>query len=169
MMHSYYEASARERVLRRLPRPARGPTPERGRGLHAGGARPFEFDRPEAVGAIRTPERGGFFRLRRADHRRTLPLEADFGCVGGDGTRFAAQQHHGQRFARLPVRIGSAQIAFQLPQGDFPRVQFPPFLCALRARVAAWTAIPEARFEHGLVTEYSPGTWPDWLTFWLPY
>jgi alkylated DNA repair dioxygenase AlkB len=65
---------------------------------------------------------------------------------------------------RRVVRFGSDAYPSLVPdeESDFPRVEFPPFLCALRSRVAAWTAIPEARFEHGLVTEYSPGTPIGW-------
>jgi alkylated DNA repair dioxygenase AlkB len=65
---------------------------------------------------------------------------------------------------RRVVRFGSDGYPSRIPdeESDLPRIEFPPFLCALRARVAAWTAIPEARFEHGLVTEYSPGTPIGW-------
>jgi alkylated DNA repair dioxygenase AlkB len=47
-------------------------------------------------------------------------------------------------------------------EGEFPRIEFPKFLCGLRARVAEWTGIAEERFEHGLVTEYTPGTPIGW-------
>lgn len=47
-------------------------------------------------------------------------------------------------------------------EGDFPRIPFPPFLAALRDRVARWLNLPAERFEHGLVTEYRPGTPLGW-------
>ena len=65
---------------------------------------------------------------------------------------------------RRVVRFGSEAVRTRVPdeEADFPRIAFPPFLCALRAKVAARTGIAEARFEHGLVTEYSPGTPIGW-------
>ncbi len=65
---------------------------------------------------------------------------------------------------RRVVRFGSESVPSRIPdeESDFPRIDFPPFLLALRARVAEWTGIPEERFEHGLVTEYEPGTPIGW-------
>ena len=39
---------------------------------------------------------------------------------------------------------------------------FPPFLHALRSRIAQWLEIPESRFVHALITEYRPGTPIGW-------
>jgi alkylated DNA repair dioxygenase AlkB len=39
---------------------------------------------------------------------------------------------------------------------------FPPFLFALRLRIAQWLDIPESRFVHALITEYRPGTPIGW-------
>jgi len=38
----------------------------------------------------------------------------------------------------------------------------PPFLHALRLRIAQWLRIPESRFVHALITEYRPGTPIGW-------
>ena len=65
---------------------------------------------------------------------------------------------------RRVVRFGSEAVPSGEPdeEDDFPRIAFPPFLRALRQRIAQRTGIAEARFEHGLVTEYSPGTPIGW-------
>ena len=68
---------------------------------------------------------------------------------------------------RRVVRFGAdhvpvTQEKFVDEEAEFPRIEFPPFLCNLRSKIAAWTGIPEERFEHGLVTEYSPGTPIGW-------
>ena len=65
---------------------------------------------------------------------------------------------------RRVVRFGRDSVPGRVPdeEADFPRIEFPPFLCALRARIAEWTGIAAERFEHGLVTEYGPGTPIGW-------
>jgi alkylated DNA repair dioxygenase AlkB len=65
---------------------------------------------------------------------------------------------------RRVVRFGSEHVPSQVPdeESDFPRIEFPPFLCALRERIAAFTGVPAERFEHGLVTEYAVGTPIGW-------
>lgn len=65
---------------------------------------------------------------------------------------------------RRVVRFGSEHVPNRIAdeESDFPRIDFPPFLCALRTRVAQWTGVPAERFEHGLVTEYAVGTPIGW-------
>ena len=65
---------------------------------------------------------------------------------------------------RRVVRFGSERVPSRVPdeENDFPRIEFPPFLCALRERIAAFTGLPAERFEHGLVTEYAVGTPIGW-------
>jgi alkylated DNA repair dioxygenase AlkB len=65
---------------------------------------------------------------------------------------------------RRVVRFGSESLPSRIPdeESDFPRIAFPPFLLALRERIGAWTGIAPERFEHGLVTEYQPGTPIGW-------
>ena len=38
----------------------------------------------------------------------------------------------------------------------------PPFLYALKLRIAQWLDIPDSRFVHALITEYRPGTPIGW-------
>ncbi len=83
------------------------------------------------------------------------------------GFRHAKFQQYTAR--RRVVRFGSEDVPSYRTgervadeESEFPRIEFPPFLVALRARIAAWVGIPEARFEHGLVTEYAPGTPIGW-------
>lgn len=64
---------------------------------------------------------------------------------------------------RRVVRFGSELLLdAEDEESDFPRILFPPFLAALRDRVARWLELPAADFEHGLVTEYRPGTPLGW-------
>ncbi len=65
---------------------------------------------------------------------------------------------------RRVVRFGEGDYLDAEPdqETDFPRVEFPPFLKDVRARVAAWLGRPESEFVHGLVTEYAPGTPIGW-------
>ena len=65
---------------------------------------------------------------------------------------------------RRVVRFGEGDYLEAEPdqETDFPRVEFPPFLKDVRARVAAWLQRPEGDFVHGLVTEYAPGTPIGW-------
>lgn len=65
---------------------------------------------------------------------------------------------------RRVVRFGEGDYLDSEPdqETDFPRVAFPSFLLAVRERVAAWLDIPAAKIEHGLVTEYAPGTPIGW-------
>ncbi len=70
---------------------------------------------------------------------------------------------------RRVVRFGSESVPNRVwvdkeseEEEAFPRIDFPPFILALRERIAAFTGIPAARFEHGLVTEYQPGTPIGW-------
>lgn len=43
-----------------------------------------------------------------------------------------------------------------------PAEPVPPFLFALRARVAAWSGIDAAQFNHALIAEYRTGTQLGW-------
>jgi alkylated DNA repair dioxygenase AlkB len=43
-----------------------------------------------------------------------------------------------------------------------PAAPIPPFLFALRERIARWAAIPAARFSHALIAEYRAGTQLGW-------
>lgn len=43
-----------------------------------------------------------------------------------------------------------------------PAPSLPPFLMALRARVAAWAGIRDGQFTQALVSEYRPGTALGW-------
>ena len=65
---------------------------------------------------------------------------------------------------RRVVRFGEGDYLEAEPdqETDFPRVEFPPFLKDVRARVAVWLQRPETDFVHGLVTEYAPGTPIGW-------
>jgi alkylated DNA repair dioxygenase AlkB len=65
---------------------------------------------------------------------------------------------------RRVVRFGSEHVPSQVPdqETDFPRIDFPPFLCELRGRIAEWAGVPAERFEHGLITEYAVGTPIGW-------
>jgi alkylated DNA repair dioxygenase AlkB len=63
---------------------------------------------------------------------------------------------------RRVVRFGTELLEADDEEGDFPRISFPPFLGALRDRVARWLALPAAQFEHGLITEYPPGAPIGW-------
>ena len=65
---------------------------------------------------------------------------------------------------RRVVRFGEGDyLESELDQEtDFPRIEFPTFLSAVRARVAGWLERPETDFVHGLVTEYAPGTPIGW-------
>jgi alkylated DNA repair dioxygenase AlkB len=63
---------------------------------------------------------------------------------------------------RRVVRFGSEYLVEQDEESDFPRVEFPPFLAALRNKVAQWLELPADHLEHGLVTEYRPGTPIGW-------
>ncbi len=82
------------------------------------------------------------------------------------GLPFRAARFQQYTARRRVVRFGSAD--YPTPNGmadeesDFPRIEFPSFLDALRMRVAEVTGIPAERYEHGLVTEYSPGTPIGW-------
>jgi alkylated DNA repair dioxygenase AlkB len=82
------------------------------------------------------------------------------------GFRQARFQQYTAR--RRVVRFGSDYVPSLVQdkdedkENDFPRIDFPSFLLALRERVAAFTGIPAGRFEHGLVTEYQPGTPIGW-------
>jgi alkylated DNA repair dioxygenase AlkB len=82
--------------------------------------------------------------------------------IGKLGFRQARFKQYTAR--RRVVRFGSETVQSRIPdeESDFPRIDFPPFLSALRARIATWTGTPEDRFEHGLVTEYQPGTPIGW-------
>ena len=62
------------------------------------------------------------------------------------------------------MRFGEGDYLESEPdqETDFPRVEFPPFLKNVRARVAGWLQRPEDDFVHGLVTEYAPGTPIGW-------
>ena len=65
---------------------------------------------------------------------------------------------------RRVVRFGEGDYLESEPdqETDFPRIEFPPFLKVVRARVASWLERPESDFVHGLVTEYAPGTPIGW-------
>ena len=65
---------------------------------------------------------------------------------------------------RRVVRFGAGDYLESEPdqETDFPRIEFPPFLESLRARVAVWLERPETDFVHGLVTEYAAGTPIGW-------
>ena len=65
---------------------------------------------------------------------------------------------------RRVVRFGEGDYLESEPdqETDFPRVEFPPFLKDVRARVAGWLQRSETDFVHGLVTEYAPGTPIGW-------
>src|SRR3954463_3487120 len=87
--------------------------------------------------------------------------------IGNLGFRQARYQQYTAK--RRVVRFGSEVVKQALvpsqgkdEESDFPRVEFPPFLLDLRKRISEWTKIPELRFEHGLVTEYAPGTPIGW-------
>jgi alkylated DNA repair dioxygenase AlkB len=43
-----------------------------------------------------------------------------------------------------------------------PAAHIPEFLFPLRAKIAAWLALPAERFVHALVSEYRPGTPLGW-------
>lgn len=43
-----------------------------------------------------------------------------------------------------------------------PAGPVPPFLEDLRERIAGWTGIPAATFDHALIAEYTPGTQLGW-------
>jgi alkylated DNA repair dioxygenase AlkB len=80
-----------------------------------------------------------------------------------------------REFARLPFREAKFQQytarrrvvrfgeAYDPDTDDFPNVgALPPWLAAIRAKVAAWRGIPEDHFLHALITEYRPGTPIGW-------
>lgn len=61
---------------------------------------------------------------------------------------------------RRVVRFGEA---YDPDTDDFPNVgALPPWLAAVRAKVAAWRGIREDDFLHALITEYRPGTPIGW-------
>jgi alkylated DNA repair dioxygenase AlkB len=101
-----------------------------------------------------------------------LLYQPEFLTLGEEAELLAEIRRLGFRQARFQqytarrrvVRFGSEDLPGRIPdeESDFPRIDFPPFLLALRSKVAAFTDIAEERFEHGLVTEYSPGTPIGW-------
>ena len=65
---------------------------------------------------------------------------------------------------RRVVRFGEGDYLESAPDQptDFERIEFPDFLLALRAKVAAWIGVPAEAFVHALTTEYAPGTPIGW-------
>ena len=61
--------------------------------------------------------------------------------------------------------IARRRVAFfglSYDAGSAPALPFPPFLLALRAKVAPWADLPADAFAMALVNEYAPGAPIGW-------
>lgn len=114
---------------------------------------------PELFSAAPALPHGLLYQNEFLTAREEAALLEQVGTLGFRSARF--QQYTA---LRRVVRFGSESLPSRIPdeESGFPRIEFPPFLLALRERVAAFTGIPAERFEHGLVTEYLPGTPIGW-------
>jgi len=60
-------------------------------------------------------------------------------------------------------RVASFGAGYDYDENELtPAPEIPPFLLALRAKIAAWVHLPADAFGYALVAEYRPGTQLGW-------
>src|SRR5262249_48873819 len=60
-------------------------------------------------------------------------------------------------------RIVSYRASYDFSTNELlPAGPIPPFLDALRERIANWVGVPASQFTHALIAEYNIGTQPGW-------
>src|SRR4051812_13199560 len=90
-----------------------------------------------------------------------ISREEEAALLGGIGSLELREAAYKEYTAKR--RVASFGAGYDFDANELtPAPVMAPFLLPLRARVAAWSAIPEEELGYALVAEYRPGTQLGW-------